>query len=108
MRIETKIEKWGNSLALRVTGAMAELPRFKPGTRVTVEVNGDGLVVKRAESRIGKFRFPHDEAALLAEMTAENSHADMLADPVGPEISEMRGFLAGMDTQFEREPDREL
>ena len=24
------------------------------------------------------------------------------------EIGEMRGFLAGMDTSFEREPDREL
>ncbi len=24
------------------------------------------------------------------------------------EIGEMRGFLAGMDPQFEREPDREL
>ena len=88
MRIETEIKKWGNSLALRVTGAMAELPRFKPGTRVTVDVSGDGFVVKRADGRIGKFRFPHDEAALLAEMTAENSHADMLADPVGPEIGD--------------------
>ena len=24
------------------------------------------------------------------------------------EIDEMRGFLAGMDTRFEREPDREI
>ena len=24
------------------------------------------------------------------------------------EIGEMRGFLAGMDTRFEREPDREI
>lgn len=24
------------------------------------------------------------------------------------EIGEMRGFLAGMDTRFEREPDREM
>ena len=24
------------------------------------------------------------------------------------DISEMRGFLAGMDTRFEREPDREI
>ena len=25
-----------------------------------------------------------------------------------PDIGEMRGFLAGMDTRFDREPDRDL
>ena len=86
MRMETEIKKWGNSLALRVTGAMAELPQLKPGTRVTVDVDSDGFVVKRAEGPLGTFRFPHSEAALLAGMTPENAHADLLAEPTGPEI----------------------
>ena len=43
MRVETEIKKWGNSLALRVTSVMAELPNFEPGTRVTVDVDSEGF-----------------------------------------------------------------
>ena len=39
MKVESEIKKWGNSLALRVTGIMAELPNFKDGTKVIVEVS---------------------------------------------------------------------
>ena len=83
MRIETEIKKWGNSLALRVTGAMAELPRFEPGTRVTVDIDSEGLVVRRVSGSLRSFRFPENESVLLAGMTAENAHADLLADPKG-------------------------
>ena len=86
MRVETEIKKWGNSLALRVTGAMAELPRFEPGTRVTVDIDNEGFVVRRAAGRLRSFRFPQSESALLAGMTAENAHADLLADPRGREL----------------------
>lgn len=87
MRIETEIKKWGNSLALRVTGAMAELPRFEPGTRVTVDIDSEGLVVRRVSGSLRSFRFPENESVLLAGMTAENAHADLLADPKGREPS---------------------
>ena len=73
-------------MALRVTGAMAKLRRFEPGTRVTVDINSDGSVVKRAGGRLGTFRFPYSEQVLLAGMTPENAHADLLADPRGPEV----------------------
>ena len=86
MRVETEIEKWGNSLALRVTGAMAELPRFELGTRVTVDIDGEGFVVRRSAGVLLSSRFPEDEGALLAGMTAENAHADLLADPTGREL----------------------
>lgn len=87
MRIETEIKKWGNSLALRVTGVMAELPRFEPGTRVpVVDIDSEGFVVRRAAGSLRSFRFPESEGALLAGMTAENAHADLLADPVGREL----------------------
>jgi len=86
VRVETEIRRWGNSLALRVTGAMAQLPRFEPGTRVTVDINSEGFVVKRATGRLGTFRFPYSEQALLAGMTPENAHADLLADPSGAEV----------------------
>ena len=86
MRVETEIKKWGNSLALRVTGPMAELPRLGPGTRVTVDIDSQGFVVRRAVGTLRSFRFPDDEGALLAGMTAENAHADLLAEPSGREL----------------------
>lgn len=86
MRVETEIKKWGNSLALRVTGAMVELPQFEPGTRVTVDVNSEGFNVRRATGRLRSFRFPESETALLEGMTAETAHADLLAEPSGREL----------------------
>ena len=86
MRVETEIKKWGNSLALRVTGAMAELPQFEPGTRVTVDVTSEGFHVRHATGKLRSFRFPESETALLEGMTAENAHAELLADPSGREL----------------------
>lgn len=65
---------------------MAELPQFEPGTRVTVEVNSEGFHVRYATGRLRSFRFPESETALLEGMTAENAHADLLADPSGHEL----------------------
>ena len=86
MRIETEIKKWGNSLALRVTDVMAELPQFKPGTRVTVDIDSEGFVVRRAAGSLRSFRFPESESTLLEGMTAENAHADLLAVPSHREL----------------------
>ena len=86
MRVETEIKKWGNSLALRVTGTMAELPRFEAGTRVTVDVDNEGFTVRRAAGSVRSFRFPESESVLLAGMTAENAHADLLSDLTGREL----------------------
>lgn len=86
VRVETEIKKWGNSLALRVTGAMAELPQLEPGTRVTVDIDSEGFVVRRAEGALRSFRFPDSESALVAGITADNAHADLLAEPSGREL----------------------
>ena len=88
MKIETEIKKWGNSLALRVTGIMATLPQFKAGTKVTVDVTEEGMVVKPAVRGKNTLRFPYTEEELLAEITPEKAHADALAQPAGPEIGD--------------------
>ena len=88
MKVETEIKKWGNSLALRVTGVMAELPRFTAGTKVIVEVTEEGIVVKPAARQKARFRLPYTEGELLAGMTPAKAHADELAQPVGPEVGE--------------------
>ena len=87
MKIESEIKKWGNSLALRVTGVMAELPKFTAGTKGIVEVSEEGIVVKPVIKHKGKV-LPYTENALLADMTPENAHSDELAIPVGPELGD--------------------
>ena len=79
MKVETEIKKWGNSLALRVTGVMATLPRFKAGTKVVVDVTEEGFLVKPAARKKDRFRFPYTESELLADLTPEKVHADELA-----------------------------
>ena len=86
MRIETEIKKWGNSLALRVSGVMAEVPQFKPGTRVTVDVNDEGFIVRRASGKLGTYRFPYSERTLLTGITPEKAHAEVLPSPTGSEV----------------------
>lgn len=79
MKVETEIKKWGNSLALRVTGVMATIPKFKAGTKVVVDVTNEGFLVKPAARKKDRFRFPYSESELLADLTPEKAHADELA-----------------------------
>lgn len=77
MQVRTEIKKWGNSLALRVTGLMATVPNFSAGDAVTVDVSEHGLIVKPVNRR----RQPliYTERELLAGLTPETAHADELA-----------------------------
>jgi len=78
MRIESEIKKWGNSLALRITGAMADLPGFNAGTKIEVEVTKDSLIIKRAVKTRRKLKLPYNEKQLIAGLTPEKAHADLL------------------------------
>ena len=60
---------------------------MKPGTRVTVDIGSEGLVVRRADGSLGPVRFPESEATLLAGMTPINAHANLLAEPKDRELS---------------------
>ena len=52
MKIETKIQKWGNGLAIRIAGIMRDIPHFQEGTPVEVEVNEEGLTIKKLLPKI--------------------------------------------------------
>lgn len=76
MIIETHIQKWGNSLGLRVSGAMRAIPGFESGMAVQVEITEDGLNIhktrkkkklnkKELRRRMRKI-FPYSEKELIA------------------------------------------
>ena len=86
MEIEAEIKKWGNSLALRLSGAMAEMPSFAVGTKVLVGISKDGLVVKKAVHTKRKLKLPYSENRLLKWLSPETAHADELASLSGKEL----------------------
>ncbi len=89
MHIEAEIKKWGNSLALRITGAMAEIPHLKAGTKVDIEVKKEALIIKpvRVKNK-RKLTLPFEEKQLLLQLTPALAHADELATPTALEIGE--------------------
>ncbi len=85
MIIQTKIQKWGNGLALRVAGAMRDIPGFQDGTPVEVTVTDNGLNITRAR-RQRRLKLPFSEEQLLAGLSPQKAHADILATPEAHEI----------------------
>ena len=78
MKVQAKIQKWGNGLAIRIAGVMRDIPNFKEGMLIEVEVSEDGLEIKKIKS-MSKLKLPFSETDLLADMTPDIAHVDMLA-----------------------------
>ena len=76
--VHSKIQKWGNGLALRVAGLIRDIPGFEKDTDVIVEVFKNGFTVKKATPDASLF--PYSEAELLADITPQTAHADNVAE----------------------------
>lgn len=86
MKVHARIQKWGNGLALRVGGAMRDIPHFIEGTPVDVEITENGFIVKK--SVFNKKLFPFSESTLTKNLTSELAHADLLAKLSANEIND--------------------
>jgi antitoxin MazE len=76
-----KIQKWGNSLALRIPRALAEEASLDSGAVVDLSIQEGHLVVKRAA--VPEYRLED----LLAQITDENRHGEIdFGPPVGNEV----------------------
>jgi antitoxin MazE len=74
-KMRAKIQKWGNSLALRVPKGVAELVGLTEGGEVELVVEDGGMVVKPARKR----RYTLEE--LVAGITEENRHEETDTGP---------------------------
>jgi antitoxin MazE len=79
--MQTMIQQWGNSLALRIPKAFAQQAKVKKGSRVRFTVEKNRLVVEPvAKTKITL-------ASLLAGVTPENIHPETdWGKPMGREI----------------------
>ena len=85
MKTEAKIQKWGNGLALRISGLIRDIPHFEDGTKVEVDIFEDGFTVKKCKPTKTN-AFPFSEEQLLADITPDLAHADLLAQPLAREL----------------------
>ena len=77
--MRTKVQKWGNSLALRIPKPFADEVGLRPDTAVDVSLEEGKLVVSRSQSSISL-----DE--LLEGITPANLHQEVNSGPaVGDE-----------------------
>jgi antitoxin MazE len=78
--MKVQIQKWGNSLALRIPKSFAIETNIEQGTIVDVSIKDDTIVLRR-----GKEDLTLDD--LLANITTENIHDEIdFGKPKGSEI----------------------
>lgn len=76
----TKVQKWGNSLAVRIPRALARELNAEPGCEVSMEVRDGELVI----TPVKEPRYTLEE--LVAGITPENRHGEIDTGPsVGKE-----------------------
>lgn len=79
--MQTKIQKWGNSLGLRIPKAFAEEAGVEAGSQVELSVENGVLTMR--PSRRKKYRLQE----LLRRVTAKNLHEEVdTGTPVGREV----------------------
>ena len=79
MKIQTTIQKWGNSLAVRITGPLKTIPNFSANMPVEIEVNENGLTIHPITPKKRKLLL-FKEFQLLNGLTAKKAHADEIVD----------------------------
>jgi antitoxin MazE len=85
MKVQTKIQKWGNGLGLRVSGVLRDIPQLQAGAKVEVEVTQDGFIVKKTEETKHNLSLPYTEAQLLAGFSKQDNWDDLLVKPLPSE-----------------------
>jgi antitoxin MazE len=78
--MQTKIQKWGNSLGLRIPRSFAEEAGVRVGSEVDLSIQDGDLVIKATK------RTKYQLKDLLRKVTAKNIHEEIATgDPVGKE-----------------------
>lgn len=78
--MRTKVQKWGNSLAIRIPRGFAEQLGVQQDSEVDLALEKDGLVIKPTGNQ-------QSLAKLLSRVTDENIHRELeTGEPVGREV----------------------
>lgn len=76
MQMQANILRWGNSLAVRLSGIARTIPRFEEGMPITIEILEDGIFIRKAAPKPALQVLPYTEEELLSGLTPYLAHAD--------------------------------
>lgn len=79
MQMEANIQRWGNSLAVRLSGIARTIPQFEEGMPITIEILDDGIYIRKVTPKPTLTGLPFTEAELLRGLTPYLAHADDVA-----------------------------
>ena len=83
----TKIQKWGNSLALRIPKSYAEEANIQEGVPVDIKIEEHKIIISAKKKSKKKNKYSLEE--LLSDIKPENLHGEIdFGPPVGKEIIE--------------------
>ena len=75
--MQSRIQKWGNSLGVRIPLSLAEKTGLKEGVPVDLQADDDALVIRRKQYSLEQ---------LLAQVSTDNTHKEIeTGHPVGRE-----------------------
>ena len=78
--MQTKVQKWGNSLGVRIPRSFAAEARVEAGSTVDISVEDGSLLIRPLRRR-------YSLRGLLRKVTARNLHAEVSTGaPAGREI----------------------
>ncbi len=75
--MQTRIQKWGNSLGLRIPKPVADQAHIAEGTLVTLRLEGAQVVIEPTAPK------EYTLADLLSRVTEDNLHDEV---PTGPRV----------------------
>ncbi len=70
MRGETRLAKWGNSLAVRIPRSVAKEARLREGDSLEVDLDRDGAIILRSAPK------RYELADLVSRITPKNRHEE--------------------------------
>jgi antitoxin MazE len=79
--MSTKIQKWGNSLGVRISKTVLEQVDIHENDQVEITVKDDNILIMPSKKK------RYDLKKLVAQITDENLHDEIMEEiPVGKEI----------------------
>jgi antitoxin MazE len=78
--MKTKVQKWGNSLGLRIPRSFAAEAQVEAGSTVDISVENGGLLIRPVHTR------RYSLSDLLKKVTSRNLHGEVdTGEPIGRE-----------------------
>ena len=87
-RMQTVINKWGNSAAVRIPSRVLSEVGLSLSSAVTITAQDGRIIIEPADVEYSKLRLPYSEAQILEGLTPYDAHADELAVPLSIEMGD--------------------